>query len=265
MAESALSIQDLTVRYRGSATDAVTGASLELGTGRAVVVGPNGSGKTTLVRAALGLTPVTKGSVRVFGHDVRTLRGELGVGTNLADVYRLMTISVGGLISLWSDLKGTPDHELRRWVEEFNLTEVVDRPLHRISTGQTKLIGDLLALAFSPRLLLLDEPFDNVDFGRRHRFIELLRQSPASVLMNTHELELLHALPDWDLYFMFDGRLLGRFRTADLDRLYVSRGARPGALTTFRTSVGEFSITLDTGDVPMKGSSNLGYLLERAV
>jgi len=263
MPDPALSIHDLTVRYPGSATDAVSGVSLDLEGDRVVVVGPNGCGKTTLLKAALGLTPVTKGSVRVLGHDVRTVRGELGVGTNLADVYRLMTIPVDGLISLWSDLKGGTETEVRRWFEEFGLREALGRPLHRLSTGQTKLVGDLLALAYTPRLLLLDEPFDNVDFGRRHRYIELLARSSATVVMNTHELELLHAFPDWGLYFMFEGRLIGRFRAADLERLYVSRGRRPGAIATFSTAVGEFSVTLDAGEVPMKGSSNLSYLLER--
>jgi ABC-type multidrug transport system ATPase subunit len=261
--DPALSIQDLTVRYAGSTSDAVSGASLEVGAERVVIVGPNGCGKTTLLKAALGLTPVTRGTVRVLGHDVRTVRGEVGVGTNLAEVYRLMTIPVGGLLSLWAELKGGSDAEVRGWIDEFGLQDVLDRPLHRLSTGQTKLVGDLLALAHTPRLVLLDEPFDNVDFGRRHRYIELLRRSAAAVVMNTHELELLSAFPSWVLYFMFEGQLIGPFRAADLDRLYVSRGERPGAVATFRTGTGAFSVTLDAGEVPMKGSSNLGYLLER--
>jgi ABC-type multidrug transport system ATPase subunit len=263
MLDPALSVRDLTVRYRGSTADAISGVSLELDRDRVVIVGPNGCGKTTLLKAVLGLTPMTRGSVRVFGRDVRTVRGELGVGSNLADIYRLMTVPVDGLISLWADLKGGSETEARRWIHEFGLEEILARPLHRLSTGQQKLVGDLLALAFAPRLLLLDEPFDNVDFGRRHRFLELLTRSPATVLMNTHELELLHAFPDWGLYFMFEGQLIGRFRARDLDRLYVSRGSRPGALATFTSPIGEVSVTLDAGDVPMKGSSNLSYLLER--
>jgi ABC-type multidrug transport system ATPase subunit len=263
MPGSVLSIDDLTVRYRGSDRDAVTGVSLHLDQDRIVVVGPNGCGKTTLIKAALGLTPITRGSIRVLGRDVRTIRGELSVGTNLDDVYRLMTTPVDGLITIWSDLKGGSETVIRGWVKDFGLQEILSRPLHRLSTGQTKLIGDLLALAYSPRLVFLDEPFDNVDFGRRHRFIELLGQSPATVLMNTHELELLSSFPNWGLYFMFEGQLIGRFRAQDLDRLYVNRGKRSGALAVFRTPIGEVSVTLDAGDVPMKGSSNLSYLLER--
>ncbi len=258
-----LSIRELTVQYPGSESAAVSDVSLDLGHERVVVVGPNGCGKTTLLKAALGLTPPKRGSVRVLGQDVRKVRGELGVGTNLADIYRLMTIPVDGLISIWSNLKGKPEDEVRRWFKEFGLNEILGRPLHRLSTGQTKLVGDLLALAYAPSLVLLDEPFDNVDFGRRHRYIDLLSRSSAAVVMNTHELELLPAFPDWGLYFMFEGRLIGRFRARDLDRLFVNRGERAGAIATVRTSVGVFSVTMDSGDVPMKGSSNLSYLLER--
>jgi ABC-type multidrug transport system ATPase subunit len=258
-----LSIKNLTVRYPHSDSDAVTEASLELGKEKIAIVGPNGSGKTALLKAALGLAPVSRGSVHVLGRDVRTVRSETGVGTNLEEVYRLMTVPVDGLITIWAGLTGRPDEEVRRWIDDFGLKEVLGRPIFRLSTGQTKLVGDLLALSFSPRLLLLDEPFDNVDFGRRRQYIGLLARSPAAVVMNTHELELLHSFPDWALYFMFEGQLIGRFRAADIDRLYLSRGRGSDALASFRTSIGEIAVTLDHGDVPLKGASNLSYLLDR--
>jgi ABC-type multidrug transport system ATPase subunit len=261
--EPVLSVRDLTVRYPGARSDALSGVSLELGYEKIAIVGPNGSGKSTLLRAALGLTPIGGGSVRVLGHDARTARGVLGVGTNLEEVYRLMTVPVDGLIAIWAGLTGSSGEVVRRWIDDFGLREALERPLFRLSTGQAKLVGDLLAIAFSPRLLLLDEPFDNVDFGRRRKCIDLLLRSPASIALNTHELDLLPSLPDWGLYFMFEGQLIGRFRAADIDRLYVNRGPRAEALARFRTSLGEVSVTLDRGDAPMKGASNLAYVLDR--
>jgi ABC-type multidrug transport system ATPase subunit len=260
----ALSFESVSVRYRGSETDALVDASLRVAAGgKTVIVGPNGSGKSTLLRAALGLTPVSRGTVRVLGQDVRSVRGATGVGTNLDEVYRLLTLPVDRLITLWAKLKGGSETEVRGWIDGFGLKSALDRPLFRLSTGQMKLVGNLLALGFSSELLLLDEPFDNVDFGRRRKLIELLSRSGAAVAMNTHELDLLHSFPDWDLYFMFEGQLVGRFHARDIDRLYVSRGVRPGALSTFRSAIGEISVTLDSGDFPMKGASNLSYLLDR--
>ncbi len=261
--QAAVSLRNLRVRYPHSDSDAVSGVSLELGQEKIAIVGPNGCGKTTLLKAALGLVPVTQGSVWVLGHDVRTVRGELGVGTNLEEVYRLMTVTVDGLITIWADLHGGSDEEVRRWIDEFGLQGILERPLFRLSTGQSKLVGDLLAMAFSTRLLLLDEPFDNVDFGRRRMYIDLLTRSRAAIALSTHELDLLLSLPEWGLFFMFEGQLIGRFRAADIDRLHVSRGHPAEALASFRTSIGEVSVTLDHGDLPLKGVSNLGYLLDR--
>ncbi|MHB1435823.1 MAG: ATP-binding cassette domain-containing protein [Thermoplasmata archaeon] len=261
--EPILSVRDLTVRYPGLDSAAVDGVSLDLGQEKVAIVGPNGSGKSSLLKAALGLAPISRGSVRVLGQDARTVQGETRVGTNLEEVYRLMTLPVDRLISVWADLKGGSEEEIRRWVSEFGLTTVLNRPLFRLSTGQMKLIGNLLALAFSPRLLLLDEPFDNVDFGRRRKCIDLLTQSPAATVLNTHELDLLASFPDWGLYFMFEGQLVGRFRAGDIDRLFVNRGQPAKALATFQTSIGPVSVTMDRGEVPMKGISNLSYLLDR--
>ena len=260
---SRLSFRNVTVRYQGSEADAVTGASLELKHEKIVIVGPNGCGKSSLLKAAMGLAPVTRGSVHVLGEDVRTVHGQIAVGTNLEEVYRLMTVPIGRLISLWSGLKGGSGEELRKSIDAFGLSTVLDRPLFRLSTGQSKLVGNLFALAFSPRLVLLDEPFDNVDFARRRKCIELLLRSDASIALNTHELDLLHSFPDWGLFFMFEGQLVGRFRAGDIDRLYVNRGVRKDSLAEFRTGLGEVSVTIDRGEVPMKAAANLDYLLDR--
>jgi ABC-type multidrug transport system ATPase subunit len=261
--DSRLSIRDLTVRYPGSGADAVAHVSLEVRDERNVIVGANGSGKTSLLRAALGLLPMDGGSVRVFGQHVGQIRGETRVGTNLAEVYRLMTLPVDRLITVWCELKGASEGQMREWFREFGLIGHLDRPIHRLSTGQMKTVGDLLALCGPAELLLLDEPFDNVDFARRRRYLDLLAGFPAGVVMNTHELDLLHFVPDWRLFFMFEGHLVGPFLARDLDRLYVSKGPRPDEVARFDSSFGAISVTLDEGDLPMKGVSNLGYLLER--
>ncbi len=259
----ALEVRHLTVRFPGLEADAVADASLSLSRDKVVVVGPNGSGKSTLLQAALGLVTPASGSVEVFGRDVRTARAVLGVGTNLEEVYRLMTIPVGRLLSLWEDLQGRSSDRVRAWLEEFQLSSVLSRPLFRLSTGQAKLVGDLLAVGFDPRLVLLDEPFDNVDFARRQRYLDLLARTDASVLLNTHQFDLLNAIPDWGLYLMFEGQLIGRFRAGDIDRLYVSAGELPGALTTFTTRSGPVSVSRDSGRVALRSVSDLSYLKDR--
>ncbi len=227
-----------------------------------VVVGANGSGKTTLIRSILGLIRPTAGAISLDGRDVRTIQGDPGLSTNLAEVYRLMSLPVRDLVRLYALLKGGDPAEMEGRLREFELDPVLGKRLHELSTGQQKLVGDLFAVCFQPRLVLLDEPFDNVDFARRRRLVRLLQELSADVLLNTHELELLGSFSGWRLGLMFEGRLLGPFSVAELDRLYLTRGVAPEALAVLETSLGTFSVTRDAGDRPVKSATSLNALVE---
>lgn len=257
-----LEVQGLEVRFPLSTRPALRGVDLRLDQTKMVVVGANGSGKTTLIRAILGLVPPAAGSISVSGSDVGRIRGEIGVSTNLSEVYRLLGLPVRDLVHVMAVLKGGDPTEMENRLEEFELAEVRGKRIFELSTGQQKLVGDLFSICFRPSLVLLDEPFDNVDFTRRRRFVRLLQGLSADVLLNTHELDLLGSLQDWQLSLMFEGRLLGPFAVAELDRLYLTRGAAPGALAVMETSVGTFSVTRDTGDRPVKSATSLNALVE---
>lgn len=257
-----LEIAELSVQYRRGRTSAIRDVSLRLESEKLIVVGANGSGKTTLIRAVLGLAPIRSGTVRVFGEDVRTVRGATSVSTNLADVYRLVSLPVRDLLPVFAHLKGVDLAPLLDRVREFEIEDALDKRIFELSTGQQKLVGDLLAVSRGSGLVLLDEPFDNVDFSRRRRLARLLQELPAEVLLSTHELELLRLFEGWRLAFMFEGRLFGPFPTAEIDRLYLARGRHPGALAVIETSVGTFSVTLDHGDIPVKSATSLNALVE---
>lgn len=257
-----LKVEDLSVTFDDTKTTALRGVNLTLRDEKMIVVGANGSGKTTLLKAILGLAPITYGTVSVFGRDVRTILGATGLSTNLAEVYRLVSLPVRDLIDIFARLKRGDVNELVGRIHEFELDEVLDKKTYQLSTGQQKMVGNLLAASFGPKLVLLDEPFDNVDFTRRRRFVRLLQELPAEVLLNTHELELLKRFGGWKLGFMFDGRMYGPFQVSDLDRLYLSRGSAPGALAVLETSLGRFSITLDRGDTLVQSATSLNALVE---
>ncbi len=257
-----LEARQLEVTFPGAAVPALRGVDLTLGNEKMIVVGANGSGKTTLIKAFLGLVRPTGGSVRVLDQDVDRIQGATGLSTNLAEVYRLVSLPIGDLVPVFAALKGGDPRELRERLHEFGLDDVLGKRMHELSTGQQKLVGDLLATSFGPRLVLLDEPFDNVDFARRRQLVKRLREISAAVLLNTHELELLANFGGWKLGLMFEGHLFGPFRVDELDRLFLSRGARSGALAEMTTSLGTFSITLDAGDRPVKSATSLNALME---
>jgi len=259
-----LQLQDLEVSYGKDSEAVLKKVNLDLGNNeKAVIVGPNGSGKSTLFRAVIGLVRIQDGSVMVFGNDVRSEKRDIRVSTNLEEVYRLAYVPIRDIVRIFAELKGGNAETAFKMFHEFELDSILKKRIHELSTGQQKMFGNIMALSFSPQLVLLDEPFDNVDENRRRRLVDVLRHSEAGILIITHEFNLLPKLGDWGLYFMLEGKLWGKFPIEQLDRLYITRGEAKGALDVMDTSLGRLSVTLDHGDIQVKTASNVNTLLEQ--
>ena len=173
--------------------------SLELGPGLTLLRGPNGAGKTTLLRALAGLAPLTRGRRSVpgqplyIGHRPMLLRG-LTARENLA-----FLAAFRGLVA--SDVAGA----LRTW----GLGDEMDRPVERLSAGQRRR-ASLARIETEPvPLLLLDEPFADLDSDAIVRLRAALNTAQVrgqTVLMATH----LHHELDQDAahrYVLDDGAL----------------------------------------------------------
>ena len=178
---------------------AVAGFDLSVGAGSSVaLVGRNGAGKSTAMRVLAGVLPPTAGRVVVAGHDA---------ALDAVPVRALVgwCPDVGGLVpratpwehlQLAARLRGLPDgwqdraHALLR---RFDLLEVADRPTAGFSHGTGRRLSVVLAVLHSPRLLLLDEPFDGVDPLGVEATLEVVAQARAAgaaVLVSTHLLPL---------------------------------------------------------------------------
>ena len=267
MSSKVLDVQKLVVSYdrRGSENSILRGVDIQINNEKAVIVGPNGSGKSTLFRAILGLVPAKEGTIKVFGTDLNRERGDVRLSTNIADVYRIAFVPCRDLVKIFADLKGVDSSFAMKLFHDFQLESILDKKVHELSTGQQKMFGNIMAVSFSPKLILLDEPFDNVDENRRIKLVRLLDGLDSEIIIITHEFNLLSRLSGWGLYFMLDGRLWGRFSISQLDRLYLTRGETKDALEIMNTSLGELSVTLDHGDVAVKSASNVNTLLEQVV
>lgn len=229
---------------------------------KVVIIGPNGSGKTTLLRMLLGLTNIVSGSIEVFGKDVRDIRKETGLSTNLLEVYRIIGSNVRDTINIYAKLKGSDPDEAFDLVKKFDIESVLGQKIYNLSSGQQKLVGNILSLSFSPSTVLLDEPFDNVDQGRRMKLLEVIEEIKAEVVLNTHELDLLKRLKTWPLYFMIEGKLFGKFNTSQVWNLYLNRGEINGNLAVMDTSFGKYSITENMGQVHIASARNLNSAFE---
>ncbi|MEW1882849.1 ATP-binding cassette domain-containing protein [Rhodococcus sp. NPDC080181] len=180
------------------------------------VLGRNGSGKTTLVRALATLQPYQAGSLCVLGHEVKdsaqTVRGIVGLAGQHAAVVAELT-GVENL-RMVARLYGLSPKEARRAtaavIDEFALSEFVDRRVATYSGGQRRRLDLAATFVNRPSALLLDEPTTGLDPHSRNSLWESIRTLPAngtSVLLTTQYLEEAQALAD-EVVIIDDGRVV---------------------------------------------------------
>lgn len=164
------------------------------------LLGPNGAGKSTLIQTLLGFCPVTGGTARVFGHDIRRETNEVRslVGYMPENDSFIANMSAVSFVRMMGELSGlTADAALERAHEVLfyvGLGEARYRQLGTYSLGMKQLAKLAQALVHGPRLLILDEPTNGLDPAARQRMVRLLREMKESGEM--HLLLCSHLLRD---------------------------------------------------------------------
>ena len=194
-----LAVSQLEVRYTGQAQAAVHNASFGLRAGQiGVLIGPSGCGKTTLLRAVAGLEPVSAGSIHlnkqlVGGPQHSVAPEERRIGMVFQDYALFPHLSVGRNVAFGI-------HQLPRAEQAARVAEVLQlvglegseaRFPHELSGGQQQRVALARALAPRPQLMLLDEPFSNLDVDLRERLAHevrgILKAAGATALFVTHD------------------------------------------------------------------------------
>jgi len=187
--------QGLALGYGGAPI--VEGVDLEVRAGEAwFVIGPNGSGKTTLLRAILGLLAPRRGALWL--HPDLDGRAHVGYVPQRAEWNAALPTTVREFVSLGHVGARTPRAEraerLRWALARAGLAGLEDRDYRALSGGQRQRALVARALVRRPRLLLLDEPTEELDVvseaGLLDTLAELVRSEGTTLLFVTHELEL---------------------------------------------------------------------------
>jgi iron(III) transport system ATP-binding protein len=194
-----LELRQLDIQYPGTSTPAVQGVTLGLRAGDiGVLIGPSGCGKTTLLRAVAGLEPVSGGQIllsnRVVSDKGHTEPAERRrIGMVFQDYALFPHMDVGANVGF--GLNHLPKTERQKRVAEVldlvGLTGSDKRFPHELSGGQQQRVALARALAPKPDLLLLDEPFSNLDIDLRERLAHevrnILKAAKATALLVTHD------------------------------------------------------------------------------
>jgi len=201
---SVLVVDDLSKSF--GETAAVTGISLWVRTGSIFgIVGPNGAGKTTTLSMVTGLLRPDSGRVLVHGADVWS--DPVVAGRNmgvLPDRLRLFDRLTGAQLLYYSGVLRGLDRETARarsadLAVAFGLDDALDRLVTDYSAGMSKKIALAAAMIHSPRLLILDEPFEAVDPVSAANVIEILQKYAAAggtVVMSSHSMDLIQRICD---------------------------------------------------------------------
>lgn len=217
-----LSIQGITRQYTGTDTPAVREVSLEVPQGEILaLVGESGSGKTTLLRLVAGLEYPDAGKIEIDGQQVADGGGKVWVPPHKRKVG--LVFQDGALfphLTAWKNVAyGLSPKEFTKeekakvvgsLLEMTNLGHYADRFPYQLSGGERQRLAVARALAPRPKILLLDEPFSNLDPSlRRHireDILDILRKSDITAIMVTHDTDDALAIGDRVAVFK-DGKI----------------------------------------------------------
>jgi ABC-2 type transport system ATP-binding protein len=187
---SAIRTEILTKRFRK--VEALSGLTFEVQEGAVyALVGPNGAGKTTAIKILMNIFAATSGRAEVLGLDSTRIRGSaftsIGYVSENQELPEWMRIDTffAYLRPFYPTWDGTLENEL---VKQFDLP--LDRKLHHVSRGMRMKAALASALAYHPKLIVLDEPFTGLDPLVRDELIQGLldRAEESTIFISSHDL-----------------------------------------------------------------------------
>lgn len=262
-----LEVSNLHVRYAGRTQPAVAGVSFGLRTGDiGVLIGPSGCGKTTLLRAVAGLERASDGQILLGKQLVSSAQTHVPaekrrIGMVFQDYALFPHLNVARNVAFGIHDWPAPERAARvaEVLEWVGLADSQKRYPHELSGGQQQRVALARALAPRPQLLLLDEPFSNLDVDLRERLAHevrgILKAAGATALFVTHDqleafaigdmIGVMHegALHQWDDAYSLYHRPATRFVAGFIGHGVFAPASlvSVGEQTVVRTALGELN------------------------
>ena len=234
MTEPILSVRSLTKHFGG--LTAVNGVSWDIFPGEVVaLLGDNGAGKSTLIKCISGVYQPDEGEIFFEGRQTRFARPidarQMGIETIYQDLALANNLDVGANIFLGREVKkryfggliNTLDEKMMLSESEQALDSLeihfpnLTQPIESLSGGQRQAVAIARAVYWDAKLMIMDEPTNNLGVPEQHKVLELirkLRDQGVPVILITHTLPDVFAVSD-RLMVMHRGRKVTEKKTAD--------------------------------------------------
>ena len=217
-------LKELSIGYR---KPLISSLSIHMAEGEFwVIVGPNGVGKSTLIRTVLGIVPPLSGKILIHGKDCtyncneRRFLSYVPQMENYSHSFPATALDVvlSGLFPRLKRFEKIGEEKIEnalRWMEEFHLKNVADRPFSKLSGGQQRKVLIARALISDPHYIFLDEPTTGVDLRSSRKILELLdrlhKEKGFGICMVTHDLNFVWKYIDKVILLGYNGKyFIGR-------------------------------------------------------
>ena len=196
-----LKIENLHFKYKNNKDDNIKNLNISIEKGEVVgILGESGSGKSTILRILAGLETPYKGNIEIDGkkiYDDKTFieTEHRGIGMVFQDyaLFPHMTVAKNIMFGLKKISKSEKEKRMIEMLELVNLTEYKNKYPYELSGGQQQRIAIARAIAPKPSILLLDEPFSNLDANLkskiRNDLKEIIKDANITSIFVTHDKE----------------------------------------------------------------------------
>ena len=190
----------------------------------AAFLGPNGAGKSTTLKILTGYLAPTSGKVRIAGFDLSNQRKSaakiIGYLPENGPLYLDMTPA--SLLSFFAEARGILGEKQAKRIEEvseqFGITQVLHKPIYKLSKGYRQRVGMAQVLLHEPDVLIMDEPTAGLDPNQIRDVRAIIRElgKTKTVLLSTHILQEVDAVAD-RVIFIHEGKIVFDGKPSDMN------------------------------------------------
>ncbi|HJO59142.1 MAG: ABC transporter ATP-binding protein [SAR202 cluster bacterium] len=263
MVDALLKCSDLNIKY--GQNHVIKNLNMHLLAGEILsILGPSGCGKTTLLRIIAGLEIPSQGSIflknhEIFGPNINLQPSNRNIGMIFQDyaLFPHLTVEKNILFGISNLEQRIQDDNLERVQQLTRLKGLMDRYPHQLSGGQQQRVAIARTLAPSPTVLLMDEPFSNLDaslrLSVRMEMEQILKSSNTATIFVTHDREEAFSISD-RVAIMVDGAIQ---QVGPPDQIYFWPNSKESALMSgscdfIKGSVSGGSVNTSIGPLPMR-------------